>query len=83
MKIPRHHFFRPSGTNTTAPKRSEGGMITVVFIALLAIMVMLITVNGKTLFRLHREVKLLEQQQIKRLNGVPTNSVATTNLTVK
>ena len=54
----------------------EHGMATVVFIALLAIMMILVTAEGRALFQLHREVKLLEQQQIKRLNGSPTNTVS-------
>ena len=61
-----------------APKHSEGGMATVIFIALLAIMLMLVTAETSALIRLHREVKLLEQHQIKRLNGPQTNSVTTT-----
>jgi integral membrane sensor domain MASE1 len=68
MKIQRKHFVRGN----------ERGMATVVFIALLAIMVILITANGKALFRLHREIKLVEQQQVKRLNASQTNSVAVT-----
>ena len=57
-----------------APRRSEGGSITFIFIVLLSIMVILVAVNGKTLFRLHREVKFMEQQQIKRLNAPQTNA---------
>jgi hypothetical protein len=60
------------------PDNSERGMATVIFIALLAIMLVLVTVESRALIRLHREVKLLEQQQIKRLNGPQTNTVATT-----
>jgi hypothetical protein len=60
------------------PDNSERGMATVIFIALLAIMLVLVTAESRALFRLHREVKLLEQQQIKRLNGPQTNIVATT-----
>ena len=59
-----------------APKRSEGGSITVVFIALLTIMMILVTAESRALIHLRREVKFLEQQQIKRLNSVQTNSVA-------
>lgn len=58
--------------------RNEGGMATVIFIALLAIMLILVTVESGALFRLHREVKFLEQQQIKRFNNSQTNSVSTT-----
>ena len=68
MKIPREYFNR----------KGERGMATVVFIALLAIMMILVTAESRSLFSLHREVKLLEQQQIKRLNNLPTNSVAVT-----
>jgi hypothetical protein len=64
MKIQRQHF-------------GEQGMATVVFIALLAIMMILITAESRALFHLHREVKLLEQQQIKRLNAPATNLVST------
>ncbi len=58
-----------------APGHSEGGSATIVFITLLAIMVILVTVNGKALFRLHREVRFMEQQQVKRLNASQTNAV--------
>jgi hypothetical protein len=64
MKIQRKHFVR----------RSERGMATVIFIALLAIMLILVAAEGRALFHLHREVKFLEQQQIKRLNASQTNS---------
>ena len=60
------------------PNNSERGMATVIFIALLAIMLILVTAESRALIRLHREVKLLESQQIKRLNGPQTNSVTTT-----
>jgi len=71
MKIRQKKYF---------PRR-ESGMATVIFIALLAIM--LITAESSALFRLHREVKLIEQQQIKRLNLSQTNVTATVSLTEK
>ncbi len=83
MKILHDHINRPGGSGLVAPKRSESGSVTVVFIALLAIMAILVTVNGKALFRLHREVKFMEQQQIKRLNASQTNVVAFTKLDSK
>ena len=64
MKIQRQHS-------------DEQGMATVVFIALLAIMMILVTAESRALFHLHREVKFLEQQQIKRLNAPATNLVST------
>lgn len=56
-------------------KRNEDGMATIIFITLLAIMMILVTAEARALFHLHREVKFLEQQQIKRLNTIPTNTV--------
>ena len=50
-------------------------MATVLFIALLAIMMILVTAEARALIHLRREVKLMEQQQIKRLNNSPTNAV--------
>ena len=47
----------------------EKGFATMVFITLLAIMMILAAANTAALIRLHREVRSLEQQQIKRLNG--------------
>jgi len=58
-------------------KFGEQGMATVVFIALLAIMMILVMAESRALITLHREVKFLEQQQIKRLNPSATNTVST------
>jgi hypothetical protein len=68
MKIQREHFARGS----------ERGMATVIFIALLGIMLILVAAESRALFYLHREVKFLEQQQIKRLNAPTTNTVSIT-----
>ena len=57
---------------------SERGMVTVIFIALLAIMLILVTAESRALIQLRRETKLLEQQQIKRLNFSQTNTLAFT-----
>ena len=57
---------------------NESGMITVIFIALLGIMMALILAESRSLIRLHQEVKWVEHQQIRRLNGSPapqTNNV--------
>ena len=67
MKI-SHSFF--------TPRRRQNGSAVLVFITLLAIMVILVTANSKALFRLHQEIKLLEQRQVKRLNASQTNTVA-------
>jgi hypothetical protein len=36
---------------------------------------LIVIANSAALIHLHREVRLLEQQQVKRLNGSQTNSV--------
>jgi len=59
-------------------KQTERGFVaTMEFIALLTIMVLLATANARALYHLHREVRVLEQQQIKRLKASETNAVAT------
>ena len=72
MKIPR-----------TPTSRHETGMMTILFIALLAIMMILATAEIRALIHLHREVKFLEQQQVKRLNGPQTNAVPGVELPAK
>jgi hypothetical protein len=67
-----------------ALQKNEDGLTTIVFITLLAIMVLLAAANTAALIHLHRDVKRLEQQQIKRLNASQVNSspaanVSTTN----
>ena len=56
-------------------RRSETGMATVLFIALLGIMMVLVMVESRAVIRLHQQVKLMEQQQTKRLNTPATNAV--------
>jgi hypothetical protein len=57
-------------------QRNEEGMATVIFIALLAIMMILVTAESRALIHLRQEVKFWEQQQIKRLNPPHTNVTA-------
>jgi len=71
MKIEPKKFI----DRLAAPKRREGGSITLVFVILLTIMMILVTAESRSLYLLHREVKFLEQQQIKRLNGPQTNVI--------
>jgi hypothetical protein len=66
-----------------APNRNEGGSATVIFIALLAIMMILVSAEARALFHLRCEVKLLEQQQMKRLNIPSTNSVVSMTSQIK
>lgn len=62
------------------PQKNEAGLATIVFITLLAIMALLAAANTAALIHLHRDVKLLEQQQIKRLNGSQADSGPAMNL---
>lgn len=57
--------------------------MTLIFITLLAIMMILVVAESRSLLNLHREVKLLEQQQVRQLNGSPTNMIATTTQEAK
>ena len=76
MKFQQDHF--ECGPRRT--KRSQNGMATIIFIGLLAIMMILVTAESKALFNLHREVKFLEQKQVKRLNASQTNSIGRAGL---
>jgi len=57
-------------------KRKERGMMTLVFMVLLTILVIVVTVNVRTLVRLRAEEKLIEQGQVERLTASQTNAVA-------
>ena len=57
-----HHASR-----STPRRRREGGSAVIVVIALLAIILAYVAGNLRTLNSLDRELKLLERQQIRRL----------------
>ena len=67
MKIQIHRF---------AP-RHQSGMATLIFMALLGIMMILVAANVTMLVHLHSTEKLIEQKQIQRLNTSQTNAVTT------
>ena len=80
MKFNREKFRQSLEAGT---RRKDGGFVaTMEFIALLAIMVLLVTANAMALYHLHREVRVLEQQQVTRLNASQTKSVATVHFNV-
>jgi hypothetical protein len=68
MKLSRYNLSRC---------RRQSGSVVLFLIALLAIMLMLITANSSTLIHLHRELKLLDQRQVERLNASQTNATTT------
>ena len=61
----------------SAAQHRQHGSAVVVYLALLAIMVILSAANSNTLLHLHRELNLLDQRQIKRLNASATNVIFT------
>jgi hypothetical protein len=65
MKVSRFNLAR---------RHRQSGSAVLVFITLLAIMLLLITANSSTLLHLHRELKLLDQRQVERLNTSQTNA---------
>ncbi len=71
MKIPTH--ASPHGRS----QPREAGMAVLIFISLLAIMVILVMAELRCVSQLHREVKFLEQQQIKRLNAATPQPAST------
>lgn len=60
----------------------NGFVATTLFIALLVVMLMLATAGGAAILHLHDEVKVLEHQQIKRLEFSATNSLTYSNASV-
>jgi type II secretory pathway component PulK len=61
---------------------SQRGVAVIVVLALLAIILLYISANARTLYYLGREIKLIERQQIQRLaKPLPrTNSIPAINL---
>ena len=78
MKIQCANFPRPGQRGRGTPQLRESGSAVFVFIALLAIMMILIMASATPLVQLRIEEKLIEQKQIERLNVSQTNAVAAT-----
>jgi len=83
MKIQCKKFPRPGQRGRGTPQPRESGSVVFVFIALLAIMMILVTAYSDALFHLRREINLLEQQQVKRLNAAQTNATDRVELPAK
>ena len=56
----------------------ESGMATVIFVALMAIMLLLVLAEASAVVHLSREEKLLETNQMKRLAATQTNNLPAT-----
>jgi hypothetical protein len=57
-------------------RRSERASAVVIFLALLAIMLVLVAANGRTLLLLKKDLRLIEQRQVQRLQRSQTNAVS-------
>jgi hypothetical protein len=55
----------------------QNGSTVLVLMTLLGIMVMLAVASHKALFHLRREIKLLENRQVERLNTAQGNTITT------
>jgi len=67
----------------SSPQRRQNGVAIVVILALLSIMLLYITANVRSLHHLGRELRLLEQRQIQRLERSQTNAPSPATLKVK
>lgn len=68
MKLSCLHVSRFTHRVSSPPRRQSGSAVIVVM-ALLAIILIYVAGNLRTLTNLGRELKLLERQQIRRLQG--------------
>jgi hypothetical protein len=62
-------------SSLTKRARQQDGSATIMFTILLAIMLILVSAEMRSLSQLHSEMRLLDKQQIKRLNHSLTNTV--------
>jgi type II secretory pathway component PulK len=62
-----------------ASRRNEQGMAVVIVITLLAILLIFVAGNIRTLHLLNRELKLLEKRQIQRLQTTTLQSSSLSN----
>ena len=68
--------MKPLPVRVSRPRRRQSGSAVIIVMALLAIMLVYVAGNLRTLASLGRELRLLEHQQIRRLQKVaaPTNA---------
>lgn len=57
-------------------RESEGGSATILVLALVAIMMVFLTANQLVLHNLKRELRLVEQKQLKRFQPPPAKPAA-------
>jgi len=54
--------------------RRQRGSAVLIFLTLLSIMLVLVAANGRTLNSLKREIRLIEQRQVRHWQLPPTNA---------
>ena len=77
MKTSSHESrSTPRALSRGATNHSQSGMAVIIVLAFLAIILIYLAGNARTLHWLARDLKLVEQKQVKRLAGVTikTNS---------
>ena len=74
-----HHASR-----STPPRPRESGMAVIVVMALVALVLIYLAGNTRTLYSLGRELKLIDRLQTRRLQAAtqPTNSIPATNISL-
>ena len=70
MKLP------PNAQLKTRNSKPKGGSATILVLALVAIMMVFLTTNQRVLSSLKREVRLVEQQQLKKFQPPPAKPAA-------
>ncbi len=65
--------LRPQSENPSSrariDRRSERGIATIIVLAILSVAIFYTAANARSLNRLSRQLKQLEQKQVQRLNG--------------
>lgn len=79
MKLSRRH---PDVRRYATARRGERGFLVIALLAIVAIMLIYVNVNVRLLGNLKRELRLIEQQQIQRLENIGAQPLRLTNRVV-
>ena len=81
MNLPSSHASRIAHHVSRPPRRQSGSAVIVVM-ALLALILIYVASNLRTLTNLGRELKLLERQQTRRLQAIAPNTNSPPAITI-
>lgn len=79
MKLPSQVFYRSRQQpllGVSSRRRTQGSALFVILLVL-AIMTVLLTANGRVVWLLREEIRIVEKQQIKRWSAKQTESPQT------